>query len=167
MWQMLSKIMSKNCQLRQFFPNALAIGRGSYCDRGERSYDSEESETERVSRIRFAWRFWSYRTKKRPMVRVNKWTAKKKNNIPSFVFHPRSKKITALNTNNLIFISLLSVSSVFNALIKYRLLKYYRLLRWAALIFFGSEPAVHRPLLSLKGHAVNLLSISKISVSKS
>ena len=85
----------------------MAVGRWVCCDRNEQSYDSEESETGSVSRIRFDWRFWSYWARKRPMVRVNKCTAKKKNNIPSFVFQPRSKKMAAPVSNNLIFIILL------------------------------------------------------------
>ena len=80
--------------------------------RSELSYDCEESEVGRGSRVRAGWCFWSYLERKTPMVRVKRWTAKKKNNTPSFVFHPRSKKITALNNNSLIFIILIPFRGV-------------------------------------------------------
>ncbi len=82
------------------------------CERSELSYDFEESEAGRGSRVRARWCFWSYLERKTPMVRVKRWTAKKKNNTPSFVFHPRSKKITALNNNSLIFIILIPFRGV-------------------------------------------------------
>jgi hypothetical protein len=72
-------------------------------------HDFEDGVPERVSSAGMGFAFLSNLEHKTPMVKLNKWTAKKKNKTPSFVFHPSHKKKSALNSRNLVFIMVLGL----------------------------------------------------------